>query len=148
LAAIGRGEPKVIDFLVDALKHEQDTSLRISAAEALADMGPSATEAIPTLISLAEHLESSGSAQHHVLRLRCIFALGRVATESERAVKALIGLLEHKDSSLRAAAASSLAAIGPFAKAAVPALKRAAEDDDSMVAAKAQEALLRLEPKE
>lgn len=111
------GHLRAEEFLPDVLAYldADDVDLRAAAAEALGRFGPAARTCIPKLLALLGLDEKSASAAAH--------ALGRIG-EPECVVPALVALLKDVDKSdaIHAAACDGLAAFGPKAHAAVPAL--------------------------
>jgi HEAT repeat protein len=119
------------------------SGLRISAADALAQMGPAARSAVPALIEAL-------SANDLMLRLKTAVALttiGQAApSDVKPAVPALIKALKDEDNrvaplpfsiNIRGQVAAALGCIGPEAKEAIPALVEAlkSNDPDSRMAA-------------
>jgi HEAT repeat protein len=113
------GAPALIEVCKDA-----SPSNRCTAAMVLADFGPAAKDAVPALLELLKDSDP-------YIPSYAAFALWKVA-QHERAIPALI---EHGPAS------EFLGQIGPDAKAAAPALTKAALDKDPFRAAQAIEAL-------
>ena len=97
--------------------------LHLSAAHALAVVGPDAHAAVP---ALAQALRASETG----LRWEVANALGRIG---EPSVRELINALADKDPELRQIAARALAAAGPSATNAIPALMQRLKDADENV---------------
>lgn len=116
LVRVDRGQEKpAVTALIDETNAKEE-GLRVAAVEALADVGPAARDAVPTLAKLIK--DPTGSVQW-----RAVEALGW--TGSETAVPALLAALKenHKDE-----AAQALMRLGPKAKAAVPELAKLVKD--------------------
>jgi len=108
LASIGDAARPV---LISALKAD-DTGLRLGAAKALGEMGERSRDAIPALIENLGHNDEE-------LRTEVIETLGLIGAD---AVAPLTKSLSWPDPKLRAGSARALAAIGPAAAPAGPAL--------------------------
>jgi HEAT repeat protein len=118
LVQIGPHARSPIPVLIDNLKDELPT-IRWSSASALGDMGSEAREAIPALTSAALH--------DSVLRVRVesAVAIWRIDRRGLRVIPVLTEALADPDEIIRWLAADCLGDIGPDAKEAVPALRRA-----------------------
>ncbi len=124
---------------------DERVQVRVDAAEALASIDPSATEAVPVLIEALDHhpdealgipnaLAKFGPAAASAIPSLlaqltpetsdpdAIRALVQIDPEGRRCVPALIGALRQEDSDVVFAAAESLGLLGPRARDAVPAL--------------------------
>jgi HEAT repeat protein len=130
--ALGRlGEKRAVGPLVPLLKHRH-RDVVADAARALGLLG--AAGAAGDLLALLDHKDAP-------VRAAAAEALGRL--EEKRAVEELIGLLSSdKDRGVRAAAAASLGRLGE--DRAVPALRKALEDRNHSIQARAAKALLDL----
>lgn len=163
LASIGK--PAVSAVAATIGKHGPEVCYH--AADALAEIGPDADGAVPTLLKslddkdnrvcwhAARALGAIGSnaeavvpalvdkldAESPLLRGNVAMALARFGPESASAVPKLIPMLKDSDPNLRVAAARTLGAIGPAAEAAVPALDDALEDEVGTVTFASAEAL-------
>ena len=113
LAAVGPAAEAAVPELVEATMQDDDKELRLQATCALAGIGRRAEFVIPHLLHL---LRSSKEEQ----RLATIRALGALGTDA--AVVSLIDLLTDVSGDVAEEAALALGAIGPAAKAAIPAL--------------------------
>ena len=115
--------PTAARALIGVLGTERSADVHATIAEALGLLGPSALEAVPTLVRLLE-----GDA-HEIVRTRVATALGGVGTASPLVVPALIRSLDDPAHDVRAAGAEALGRIGPAAGASVPGLARLATTD-------------------
>lgn len=122
-----------IKTLIKKLKSPEAED-RLTAAQALGEIGPEAKEAVSTLIEALRDQEKS-------VRQNVVRALGEIGLEAKMAVPALIAALKDQDSFVRLSAAEALGKIGPDAKAAVPALIVALKDQDPPVRLTAAQAL-------
>ncbi|UCG63712.1 MAG: HEAT repeat domain-containing protein [Deltaproteobacteria bacterium] len=125
--------PQSVAKLIKALG-DNESEVRMNAAEALGRIGPDANEAGPALI---EALSDSDYA----VRYSAAEALGEIGYDTKEAIRALIKALGDPDSDVRWRAASALGSIGLDAKEAVPALIHALGDDHHRVRYSAAEAL-------
>jgi HEAT repeat protein len=115
LGAMGLAAEPAIPALVEAAMQDEGAALRLQATCALAAVGRRAEFVVPHLIHL---LRSPKEDQ----RLATIRALGALGTDA--AVPSLVGLLTDVNGNVAEEAALALGAIGPDARAAVPALLR------------------------
>ncbi len=121
-AAIVRFGSAAVPGLLNALE-DRNPLLRAKAAEVLGLLEADAKEAIPSLIKTLK--DEAGSA-----RAAASQALSKIG---QPAVKDLIRLLSDRDQALRVRAMQTLGQIGPDAKEAIPALNKAAMDEDETV---------------
>lgn len=112
---------EVVLALIKALGDE-NSDVRVRAADALGQIGPKASAAVPALIEALKDEDSS-------VRKSAAEALGKIGSETSVAVPALIKALKDEDSSVGSAAAYSLQQIGPEASESVPALIEALGDE-------------------
>jgi hypothetical protein len=122
LAQIG---PTAIRTLVSAL-NDSDPDVREGAAEALREIGPTATDAFPAVIASLRDTDAS-------VRICSALALGCFGPRAKDAVPGLIVTLSDGDAGVRKSAAFALARIGPAAKDAVAALTLALADTEAVV---------------
>lgn len=121
---------------------DPDQSVRYSAVWTLGRIGPAASDALPELEKDVCNTNDPffGSV--------CAWAMIRIDAKNEKRIKAalpvLIKALENEKSFVRSEAASTLSMIGPPAKEALPALKKAAGDPDETVAKAAAEAISKI----
>src|SRR5262249_55258081 len=108
--------------LAEALRDKEIVNVRIWAAWGLRRIGAEAKAAVPQLEAALK--DESGLVR--VEAARALWAIG----EQKSAIPALIDLLGHTDPHTRWGAAAALEAIGPKAKAAVPALLKALKDTE------------------
>jgi HEAT repeat protein len=144
LGKIGPAAKDAVPTLIEATKEKPPTSpVRLVAVAALGQIGPDAKEAVPTLINLLGEEENKSGP----VRIEAAKALGLIGSAAGReASAALVALVENKQlGPSRIVAINALAQLGPEAKNAVPALKKAAEDTELKDAA--TKALEKLEGK-
>ncbi len=124
--------------LQNALAHrltDRDEAVRVKAAEALADMGPSARGVVDDLVKALG--DPSGDVRYW--SARALGIIGPVVSYGgddpygyvEITVAALTRALKDKSKKVRLEAAWALGRLGPFAKPAVPALLDAMREDDA-----------------
>jgi HEAT repeat protein len=153
---------------------DKNPHVRAAAVAALAEIGPSGTEAIPALIAvLAKDPDASirwyaayalgqmpstmaipaliaalAKDPDASVRANSALALGSLRLEAKEEVPALItALTKDPDATVRSSSATTLGMLGPAAKGAVPALIAAlAKDPDASVRANSASALDQLGP--
>ncbi len=139
LLELGPDERQALPALTTALS-DSSRDVRLNAAEAVGTMGLDASSAIPALIEAAKRRDSSGNAQ-----AMAAWALARMGPQARDAVPVLVELLStHEQSIVRREAALTLAAIGEDAKTALPALRKALEDENGFGRVAAATALAKL----
>ncbi len=116
-----------------------DDGDRIRAAEALGQIGPPATEAVPALISTLKNRNAN-------VTVTAATALGQIGQGGKEVVLALIVVLNDQDGFVRKSAAEALGKFGLEAEEAVPALIAALGDPDPTVSREAADALGKLGP--
>jgi hypothetical protein len=109
-----------------------DADERDTAAEALGRIGPHAKDAVPALIRALKD-------ENHYVRSSSAAALGEIGAEADK-------VAPDKNETVRRYAAQSLARFGSRARAAVPALKAAANDAVPVVRSAAVNALKQIDP--
>ncbi|MGA2066615.1 MAG: HEAT repeat domain-containing protein [Thermoguttaceae bacterium] len=150
LAAMGEAAAPAEAELRGVLKNSHSELLRKAAARALGGVGPAAREAIPDLLDLLQSRDQD-------CRLTALSALAKVGAADPRALAALAKMLadpslgpsageelgraggvatlvaasRSADSAVKANAVLGLAAVGPDAAPALPALFTALRDDSS-----------------
>jgi len=112
---------------------DESVRVREAAADALAEMGPQAVDAVPALIQALRNEEEDSD-----LRQAASDALGAIGSE---AVPVLVQALADEDERVRWAAARALEDMGPQAVEAIPALIQALRDGDEDVSWAAASAL-------
>ena len=123
---------------IACLLADPDLSVRISTAQTLETIGALAREVAPAL-ALAV---SQGDVE---ARIPAMYVLHRLPPEAaQAAVPQLADVLRHPDPRLRRAAAETLGRIGPLARPALPALRRALGDEDAEVRVLASDAILNI----
>ena len=131
------GPDAVISFLVKGLQNE-DYCVCVSVAKILGDLGPDAVAAVPALIKTLREKDErvSAAAAEALKRIRscAIPFLSRALLDDDCDWKARLNVVW------------VLSDIGPDAKAAVPALIKALEDDDESVRTAAARALGNIGP--
>lgn len=126
-------ELKVKRYILDL--GDSSTNVRARAAEALANIGPEASEAIPHLTKLIGHND-------YYVRLHSSEALEKLgAITPELKIKRYILDLGDSNSEVRSKAAEALCAFGPAAKEALPKLKKLLADEDEIVCIAAEKAI-------
>lgn len=125
LQSLGRIEPEPKDFvprLIDALKTDKAATVRQAAVQALNVIGPNAKEAIPVLLDVLSKPAVPGDQPG--FRRNIMDAVVKIESDPEKQVTLFIDLLKkEKTSAGRLPLVQGLAAIGPPAKAAAPALQ-------------------------
>lgn len=133
LSAIG---PAAVPELCKALM-KKDPLQREFAADALSQIGPEASQAVPLLLNLLKD-ERPG------VQAWAAIALGKIARKPE-AIPLLIETLAHSDTEYRRRAAEALGVIGSAAREALPRLREVREKEQDEAARKAMaEAIGRL----
>jgi HEAT repeat protein len=118
LVQIGPHARSPVPVLIDNLRDELP-SIRWNSANALAELGHQATEALPTLTSIA--------LNDAVMRVRteAAVAIWRIDRREQRVVPVLMEALADPDELVRWTAADCLGDIGSAAREALPALEAA-----------------------
>jgi HEAT repeat protein len=119
------------------LLSDSDPDLRLRVAEALADFGKAACDAVPALAVAA----SRGDEEARIAAAHAILVIGG---SPEVAVPALVTGLDNPNTRLRRASAEALAKYGAEARAARPALQRALRDSDPEVRRLVSDALIKI----
>lgn len=132
--------PEAIPALIKLLKDSSSSSTsKGAAAESLGRIGPPAKAAVHELLDALRDDRS-------LIAVKAALALWQIE-EHKNAIPFLIDQLKHRDETERYHACWRLAAIGPPAKAAIPALEAALKDSGNYVAQYAAEALEKIEGK-
>ena len=113
-------------------------------ARALAEIGPRHAAVVPALIHYLKFAEKEGFRETAAEELGDLARrLRKDHGDMDRIITALAGALEREtQSGVRSDIIHALAGIGPRADAALPALRKAADDPDERVAATAKKAVL------
>lgn len=137
LAAIGPGAKQAVPAVARALS-DPEMDVRYAACYALGKIGPAA-------MSAKAELQKRLTSPDRFLRQASAWALAQIhpacPATSAMSVPILIHAMGAPDAMTRLEAAKSLRCLGPRAKDAVPALKKALHDDNEQVRAVAAEAL-------
>jgi HEAT repeat protein len=112
-----------VTVLRGCLRNDPEPEVRVEAAQALANIGPSAYEAVPELI------EALGDKEKALRRMAAL-ALGQIGRYAGDAVPALTRALKDPSKAVRRRAVMALGAIGHDARPAVPALIGLLDDTD------------------
>jgi HEAT repeat protein len=130
-------ELKVKRYILDL--NDNNTSVRTRAAEALGNMGATASESIPHLVKLI------GNKDYYA-RWHAAEALEKLgALTPEIKIKKYILDLGDSNNDVRSKAADALCELGPDAKEALPKLKKLLEEDDEIIRASAEKAIAKIE---
>lgn len=136
------------EFMAMARKPDGDPDRRRRAIIALGEFGPSAAGAVPLLAEViragqeADRRASRRFAARDSAEALATEALGKIAAEGQpEALAVLAGLIETPGWTVGPDAASELARLGPKAKPAVPALRKALSDPRQSVRFEARRAL-------
>jgi HEAT repeat protein len=137
LGLFGADSAPAVPELVTSLASDDD-HVRNSAVYALGKIGPAAKAASAELRKLL-------TSDDEFVRFAATWALVRIDPKDTKlaasAVPALIKGLSDERPLVRAESASTLGELGAAAKAALPELKKAADDDDANVSAAAKQAV-------
>jgi HEAT repeat protein len=127
--------------LVDRLSRAQKPDSRSNAIMALGEIGPDALTAVPVLLKLSQDADDKTAT-------RAVGALVKIDPKSAatRVTSLIDGMARGRESTVRLSAMASLRDLGPAAMAAIPALLKAADEDDLPIAAGALEAISRIDP--
>jgi HEAT repeat protein len=133
----------VIAALVTALQDKKSGWGRRLIAGAVAQIGPEAKEAIPTLVELLQVDEASEPANSASLRGAAALALKHMGPEARVAVRPLLAVVTNRarEGFTRRHAIEALGAIGPAAREAVPALQEISRQSEDPLATAAAAAL-------
>jgi HEAT repeat protein len=137
--AIGNIGPKQAPFAVPGLARllfDLDDNVRLAASATLEAMGAEAKGAVPALVKAVV----TGDAEPRVASMYVLVSIG--ADHCQPALGGLIESLKDEDPRVRRAAADVLGKLAPIAGPAIPALRKAMEDDDQEVRINAGEAIL------
>ena len=136
LAATDADPKKVVPAAIEALRSQRE-DVRCAACFALGRIGKSAAAAVSELQTRLGDSDECGAL--------AAWALVRIAPDSPQVARQLVPIfvnaLNTCEPRVRVEAAASLQRLGPLAKDAIPALKRASADSDETVHAAAVAAL-------
>ena len=132
LAKIEADAKAVMPILDEALA-DQSAAVRKVAAEAAGKLGEAAQDAVPKLFALLKAEEDRAVALDSLRQIKV------------KSTPLLVEALSINDPSVRLFACESLGRLGPLAKDAIPALKKALNDDYDIVRRQARMALRRIE---
>jgi hypothetical protein len=132
------GNPKAVPVLIDLTKERTNRGLYVQAYNTLSALGPSASDAIPSLIEDVN--------DEDIYRSTC--ALNVLPHLGPDGVPILIGALKDDRPQIRAQAALDIARVEPPARDAIPALVEALQDEEEGVRTWAAMALKRIDPEE
>jgi hypothetical protein len=133
----------IVPAVVQIYEDNTGPPCQIAAAKVLANLGPNAEEALPSLLRGAK-------STNEAFLVNTAYAIGLinlVHPHPEECVPALMKLLNHPSHFVRARAANALWHFGPAAKEAVPRLKQLTADADEEVRYYAENALKTADPK-
>jgi HEAT repeat protein len=127
--------------LIQIYAGSSSVECRRAAADALAEIGAAAKDAVPVLMENIGGTNAEG-------RALAAKTLGRIGCEPKTVVPLLLGLLSDKDREVRYSAAYALGAMGDPLSPVVSALMETLRDNDAIVRAAAAKALgeMRSEP--
>jgi HEAT repeat protein len=143
---------QAVPLLVELLKRKAPAS-RSAAAAGLAEIGPAAYTAVPTLLAtMKEALGKDGRAASG-FGSRTARALGRIASQAPQTqanaaeiLAVLAEALKSRSPAVRAAAVEALGQFGPKAASALPTIRELSEDRSQPVRDAAQAAIPKIEP--
>jgi HEAT repeat protein len=138
LGEIGQ-KPEVVVPALTRLLDDGEWSIRLYAAEALGKFGPRAQPAVAALVREMAH-RAQGWAW-----LAAAQALWRIDHRTDETVPVLAAAFETGDDAGKVIAATTLGEMGPAAREAAPALRKALRDEDALVRIEAAAALARVE---
>lgn len=149
LALYHIGGPETVPDLIHGLDDEFEW-VRMNCALALAQAGPSASDAVPALLAAVNNPENRriNRAFHVSIRQQSIVALGRIGPAAKDAVPTLTEALTDSDIETRLRAVTALGRIGTDALNAVPQILLLLKEDDEMVREMAGESLMQISPRE
>ena len=138
LGRIGPAAAPAVDKIIGILESTEDERIIASACYALRHIGPEGAKAGPALVGIYNDGDN-------FQKMMAIWALLKVRPGYEsvekRAIPLLTDALSHQRSDIRAEAAQALGEIGPNANPALPALKKATEDENEVVRSAAKTAI-------
>ena len=114
--------------------NDEDSSVRISAAQSLGQLGQASPEVTAALIQAFQDEDSE-------VRIRAAQSLGQLGHASPEVITALIQAFQHEDSGVRFRAVQSLGQLGQASPEVTAALIQAFQDEDSEVRIRAAQSL-------
>ncbi|MSR57705.1 MAG: HEAT repeat domain-containing protein [Planctomycetaceae bacterium] len=143
LSSLEAGAKLAVPELVKLLDNEKNPRIRSEALGTLGNIGPAATEALPSVLrSLADPAP--------LVRYSACYTLGKIGPKAKEAVPVLVSNLTSKDEFLGIVSAWALVYIDPkregLAEAVVPLLIKLLEADDPQARLEAIKALVALGP--
>jgi HEAT repeat protein len=142
LGGMDRTNNEVVQALESFVSRDDLDRCR-QAVEALAQLGPGASEAVPAIAKLFDE-GSSDDLTDGFFRAAVATALGKFGAAGAAAIPALRKELSISWGEVRSSAARALGLMGSAAKECVPELSRLVDDRDKTVRAAAAEALGRI----
>jgi HEAT repeat protein len=122
-----------VPALLEALE-DNAPEVQIAVMETLVSIGPKAHTAIPQIMGLLAHADTS-------IRAKAAESLGRMKSDDPQVIAALTERLEDEALSVAVFAAESLRRIDPKSTEAVPVLVAVLESEDEAARAQAADAL-------
>ena len=122
-----KSDEKLIVFAIKKCLHDEEVSIRRSAASALSQFAPSASQAV---YDLADRIINDEDA---LVQELCCHALAEIGPDAHPALPALVQRLQHGNNEQRIAASRTISKIGTGADMAKPALIQALQDSNSHV---------------
>ena len=135
LGRIGRGQPAVVQALLDTALHDRSWRVRPTAVWSLGQVGSGQPAVIQALLVMALH-----DTDREVCRL-AVESLGQVGRGQPAVIQALLAALHDTDEHVRLAAVESLEQVGRGQPAVIQALLAALHDTDLGVRLAAVESL-------
>jgi HEAT repeat protein len=117
---------KAVPALVRVLA-DRDLDLQLAAVTTLANFGPRAREAVPALVRATQ----AGDADFRIAAMQTLSAIVLPSDQDQtpQVIAALINSLTDRDPRIRQAAASTLGDYGSAARSAIPALRKAFNEE-------------------
>jgi len=121
---LGAQGKSAVPALIDIANQNISRTSELDAIDALGFIGPSAEQAVPSLLRWATNADSE-------MRCNAILALGKIHSDPDRVVLALTNALQDSYVPARIDALIALQHFGPDAKLAVPALLEFLKSDNT-----------------
>lgn len=132
--ALGAQAKSAVPAIIEVANRNVSPTSALDAIDSLGFIGPSAAEAVPSLLRWATNADAQ-------FRCDALFALGRIRSEPDRVVPALTNALVDPDPAVRVFALIALEEFGPEAKAAVPVLVEYQKSDTTTRSSSALKAI-------